>query len=240
MVAAIGNFPKARLLEEFARMAKDQNECHEHNKGEQGTYKHDSGWGVVYKVDLGYKLYKAPVPCWSDPEFTRIGKRQIFLIHARKASPGYGSNLVNTHPFQKQRKGTTWYFCHNGTINDSVLPHCENLEGETDSERFFNLLLERYDESNDMKSLATTIRSFNNYTSLNFLLSNGKFLYAACCYQKYPRYYTLKLHQDDKYLIVSSERLGRLTTGWEAIENGLILKVDVSNPRNIVSHAINE
>ncbi len=95
-------------------------------------------------------LYRDILPAWSDTNLKSLGrqiKSGLFLAHVR-ASTGGATSRLNCHPFVSDR----WSFMHNGQIGDfeKVRRALENalsddlfdqLEGTTDSELFFRLMV---------------------------------------------------------------------------------------------------
>lgn len=224
MIAAVGRFPTEKLLEGLLLMAQDRNGLHELNEGRQGKFQHGDGWGLVYREGGGLKRYRSTVPCWADPELGRVRDKELILLHARRASPGSAITLENTHPFRNGYRGQDWFFCHNGTVREP-LPQFEGLEGTTDSERLFHLLLASYDEHDDLGSLRRVLEGLQDYTALNSFLLNERYLYLFNLYREHPRYYTLHIHRDERGALISSEPLPGFS-GWEALENGTVLRVE--------------
>ena len=69
------------------------------------------------------------------------GRVELIMVHVRRATVG-GLKLENTHPFTEG----PYSYCHNGTILKAALlePLADRAPaGDTDSERFFNLLMAR-------------------------------------------------------------------------------------------------
>ncbi|TGQ25352.1 class II glutamine amidotransferase, partial [Mesorhizobium sp. M00.F.Ca.ET.216.01.1.1] len=89
-------------------------------------------------------------PAWSDSNLKSLGrliKSGLFLAHVR-ASTGGATSRMNCHPFVSGR----WSFMHNGQIGgfEKIRRALENslsddlfdqLEGTTDSELFFRLMI---------------------------------------------------------------------------------------------------
>lgn len=96
-------------------------------------------------------LYRDILPAWSDPNLkslTRQIRSGLFLAHVR-ASTGGATSRMNCHPFVCGR----WSFMHNGQIGGferirrpletGLADHLyDQLEGTTDSELFFLLMLD--------------------------------------------------------------------------------------------------
>ncbi|TIV64804.1 MAG: class II glutamine amidotransferase [Mesorhizobium sp.] len=110
------------------------------------------GFGVAWYGDRPEPgLYRDILPAWSDPNLKSLGrqiKSGLFLAHVR-ASTGGATSRMNCHPFISGQ----WSFMHNGQIGgfEKIRRRLENalsdalfdqLEGTTDSELFFRMMLE--------------------------------------------------------------------------------------------------
>lgn len=96
-------------------------------------------------------LYRDILPAWSDPNLKSLCKQirsGLFLAHVR-ASTGGATSRANCHPFVSGR----WSFMHNGQIGgferirralEAALPDAlyDQIEGTTDSELFFFLMMD--------------------------------------------------------------------------------------------------
>ena len=152
---------------------------------------HRSGWGVGWYVESeGGKrcvaLVKEPRPSVYSPVavLLRRGiKSNIIISHVRRASKG-DPKYVNTHPFVRSLGKDEWVFAHNGS-----LPGIEDLElekfhpvGDTDSEYAFCYILDNLQSSMKLKDLFKTlfelIQKLADYGTFNFLMSNGRYLFA--------------------------------------------------------------
>ena len=97
-------------------------------------------------------LYRDILPAWSDPNLKSLARQirsGLFLAHVRAATGG-ATSRANCHPFVAGR----WSFMHNGEIGgfDAIRrrlegalsdAHYDGIEGTTDSELFFRLMLDR-------------------------------------------------------------------------------------------------
>lgn len=229
MIAALGKFPAERLLEGLLLMAQDRSGLHELNEGRQGEFRHGDGWGLVYREGDWLKRYRSTLPCWADPELAQFRDKELVLLHARRASPGSAITPENTHPFQYHCCGEDWFLCHNGTIREP-LPHLAGLEGTTDSEQLFHLLLSSYDEQDDLESLRRVLDNLQNYTALNAFLLNERYLYVFNLYREHPRYYTLHIHREGSRVLISSEPLPGFN-GWDPLGDGTALRLALSAGR---------
>jgi predicted glutamine amidotransferase len=142
---------------------------------------HDSGWGIAYYEDGAPRVERFPHAAHTDPEFSGIARCEssLFVVHVRRATLG-GLRPENTHPFE--RSGCV--FAHNGTIlRPNALDDLSKWEpkGETDSERFFNVLMTFFDPDDVIGSLRRTVEAVAQrcqFSALNFLFCDGRRLYA--------------------------------------------------------------
>ncbi|MGZ3421713.1 MAG: class II glutamine amidotransferase [Polyangiales bacterium] len=147
---------------------------------------HPHGWGLaVHCQNLGWTLEKHPEQAGADQRFDEVAhtvRGEVLLAHVRKRTVG-PIGVANTHPF---RRGD-WVFAHNGTISDDhwldsgVTPARKaEIEGQTDSERYFAKVLSRLDAEThvDAALLSLTSEIGPHLGAANFLLSNGRSLWA--------------------------------------------------------------
>ncbi|OGR95824.1 MAG: hypothetical protein A2902_01940 [Elusimicrobia bacterium RIFCSPLOWO2_01_FULL_64_13] len=205
---------------------------------------HHDGWGLAGYPRPGFPRYleREPHSVTLDPSHFREGTEflersgsRAALVHFRKASEG-GRSIANTHPFLYKE----WAFCHNGTIFDHESIPLGRLRpsGGTDSERFFLCLMEHLDPGDpegSIRKAAEEIRSGFRYSSLTFLLTDGKSLYA---YREldleYSDYYTLYLARSGGSWLAASEPLRIAGLEWEPVAPGSFLKLDCEKPAQVV------
>lgn len=163
------------------------------------SYDNSSGWGIAW-FDDEWHIYKEPQPLYlSDKAKVLVEKRvrgRIIVSHVRLASVGRES-LENTHPWLYRG----WVFAHNGTINRKALlkllrREYQDFEGDTDSETFFHLIVQEIEDlSNPVEGIISAIKKNVSkgvvFSSLNFIASDGKRLYALRYATKRLSYYTL-------------------------------------------------
>ncbi len=164
---------------------------------------HRDGWGVAWYVGKGVALVKEPRPASSSPMATFLLNRirsHMVISHVRWATQGNVS-YVNTHPFVRELYGYEWVFAHNGDVSEIMDDPEFRLRyyhpiGDTDSEYAFCYMLDNLRDvfSNPRKSmlsiLAEPIELFKEiwrlatkigqYGKFNFLMSNGRYLFAYC------------------------------------------------------------
>lgn len=191
---------------------------------------HKHGWGLALLENRKIHLKKSAIPAYKDKSFhayAQLIQTNLCLVHIRKAINGK-VKLENTQPFVRGK----WFFAHNGIIRGyRELLHLINikyLSGDTDSEIFFNLLMKNMKSFCIELALPQTIADISkycDYTSLNCIISDCNKLYALCDYKRELRYYTLHYLKTDRYVIVSSEKIG--TAGkWQKMKNHELLRVD--------------
>jgi glutamine amidotransferase len=224
---------------------------------EKLSIKNPDGWGIAWFYE-GWHLCKEHGPLYLSKNAKKLAKDVfgvIIVSHVRKATHG-GAKLENTHPWLY--KG--YVFAHNGTIRDrdkvlELLSHeYLDLEGDTDSEALFHLIVQETNNSNNfiegVKRAIAKINANNiSYSSLNFIASDGKKLYSLRYAEENLDYYTLfylkrpheglrleglsektaqlirmKLASGEKAIIVASEKLTK--EPWESIPNKHMLIID--------------
>jgi len=222
MLVAIGDFPRAVVLEGFLAMARNRNEDHEYRG--RPDHVHGDGWGVVTGRSGRVTCYRSTSACGEDPAFDGLYGVEVdlMMLHARRASPGIAVRHDFTHPFEQDG----WYFCHNGMVYDF------SAEEKSDSQELFRVILENLGRSGDMvEAVKATVGALKNYSALNFMLLGSDHVYVINMYgrrgETTPKYYTMKYLQTEACTIVSSERLPGLDHGWQELENGSLLTLSV-------------
>jgi predicted glutamine amidotransferase len=143
---------------------------------------HDSGWGSAYYSPDGQPdVRRFPQAAHADEGFDEVtsGRSRLIMVHVRRATIG-DLKLENSHPFSEGR----YTYCHNGTIlkASQLVPLADRKpRGDTDSERFFNLLMTGFDADDVVGSLRRTVERVCEecrFSALNFLFCDGQRLYA--------------------------------------------------------------
>ncbi|MEK9673006.1 MAG: class II glutamine amidotransferase [Rhodospirillaceae bacterium] len=126
------------------------------------------GLGVGWYADQPHPgIFKDVSPAWNDANLRNIAeqiKSRLFFGHVR-ATTGSAVNRTNCHPFRNGK----FLFMHNGeiggfekirrTLSFGIAPELYHLvEGITDSDVFFFLLLTHGFEENPEKAIAKSIR----------------------------------------------------------------------------------
>lgn len=193
---------------------------------------HKDGWGIVgYQNHTPIRFGREPKNAMEDPKYEEAcerldqsGLKGSLMAHIRKASKGKLS-LENTAPFIRDE----WCFGHNGTLKNFDIS-IRGLKGDTDSERFFLLLLRRITGNNTstekaIKKTVHEIRHSYEYSSLTFLLSNGIRIYA---YREYSDpidswYYNLMYAIDKDMVLLSQQEIWH--RDWVSIPNKTLVTV---------------
>jgi predicted glutamine amidotransferase len=186
---------------------------------------HGDGWGII-AWNEGVPTYfgRYPKNAWTDPNYekacSQIEKSEVsspLIVHFRKASVG-SKTVSNTHPFVIGE----WAFAHNGTIRKL------NLKGKTDSEWFFELLMQencqpKGDLLQSMKIRIHEVQDKFPYSSLTFLLSNGVELFAYRDCADNEKYYTMFFTETPESIVIAQEKF--FDSDWKVLENGQLLHV---------------
>jgi len=158
------------------------------------TDHHRDGWGIGFFEGQGCRLFVDPRPSVDSPVAALVRHYPIrslnVIAHIRKATHGRIA-LENTHPFVRELWGQYWLFAHNGDLKDFAPDFSGRFlpVGDTDSERAFCHILDALSQAypatpppletlhNTLVDLATGIGAHGEF---NFLLSNGRWLFAHC------------------------------------------------------------
>ena len=157
----------------------------------------------------------------------------IFMCHLRKATPGIQISLANAHPF----RWNNWAFIHNGTVYEAdklkVSSNFESTSDNSDSEKFFQLLLTFIldEESNQTvpdKIIDALLNINVPFSSVNSILSNGHELYAIRYCTRLEDYFSLLYCETREGIVISSEPINipeLKEYKWEEIPNRSIILV---------------
>ncbi len=232
MIFATGKFNTDWLIDDMIQMALDQNEKHEENT--RKVFKHEDGWGVCYLEDNQLKIIRSDKAFFDDPKVDELRKIQtpLFILHTRHASKGK-VDIHNVHPFEYRNEHSHYVFFHNGTIEDRLSINGKfQLQGTTDSERYFYYLLSDLNEGSQLDEswLRSKLSKITNFTGANFILTNGETNYIANWYAKNPLYYTMKILQQKDSVLISSEILPHLKDKkWDKLKNHSIFVIKTDN-----------
>ena len=155
---------------------------------------HRDGWGIAFFEGRGCRLFIDAKATVDSPLTGLVRSYPIrstnVIAHIRKATQGAVA-LENTHPFQREMWGRYWVFAHNGNLK-GFAPELDGSfrpVGATDSELAFCWVLQRLRQivpggSDDPGELLDPLRRITaeiaRHGEFNYLLSNGRALYAHC------------------------------------------------------------
>lgn len=154
------------------------------------TAVHGDGWGAAWHDSDGHiRSVNSTGTAILDETYAELSTEPLGasgMLHLRWATAGLPVSAENTHPFTDGE----YAFAHNGNI--SPIPHLEELltpaararlRGDTDTERYFHLLLQCIEETGDdtdgvTLGLGILQREFPD-SSLNALLLTPTALFAV-------------------------------------------------------------
>lgn len=158
------------------------------------TGPHGDGFGLAFYEGRAARVFLDPNAAAHSPlaAFLRGHsiKTELAIAHIRRKTRGHVT-LANTHPFQRELWGRSWVFAHNGTVRGIKRKKLGRFApiGDTDSEHAFCLLLEELRASfkdyptrrSDLRRALADIGSrLSAHGTFNFLLGDGRALYARC------------------------------------------------------------
>ncbi|MBD2363649.1 ergothioneine biosynthesis protein EgtC [Anabaena minutissima FACHB-250] len=145
-------------------------------------------------------IYKNTLPIWNDinlPSLSRYVESKCVLAYVRSATPGQALDFANCQPFNHQQS----LFIHNGRIEkfrqtlhrkirSTLIPNFyEQIDGNTDSEHIFALLLSQmqlnkhrppeYALRTTLLALGEMAKRYQVEASANTVFSDGKRLIAS-------------------------------------------------------------
>ena len=215
------------------------------------------GWGVGWYENNTPRIFKQGISALNrESELLRVSqsvRSRIFIAHVREGTGAMPAER-NSHPFAYKN----WLFAHNGSVDRAfLLPRLREeyrraIQGETDSEVYFYWLLQNIIGcGNVLFGIEQAMKGVmpRPHTGLNFLLSDGRRLYAFRYAKRLKDYYSLyrlerKLAESlpkeslssktnlllrttsidqEKAVLVCSEKL--TSEHWQEIENGHILMI---------------
>ncbi len=160
-----------------------------------GTAHHKDGWGLALYQGKRARVFLDPEPAARSPLAAFVAANPIKTLlaigHVRKRTRG-PTTLCNTHPFVRELWGRHWVFAHNGTLRNlakrSQYGRFRPI-GQTDSEHAFCALLDALAgtfadyprrPSELWRAVADLGGDLGDSGSFNFLLGDGRHLYARC------------------------------------------------------------
>ena len=155
------------------------------------SLKHGDGWGVATPSASGVTVRTSTEAARRSTEFDEVAHgvvTEAAVVHLRWATLGLATTRDNTHPFTDG----TIAFAHNGSIappaalDDLIAADLRpRRRGDTDSERYFLVLLTQLREHPDTRdALAATVAQVGQvaHSSLNAMVLTPDFLHVVCSY----------------------------------------------------------
>lgn len=158
------------------------------------TAHHADGWGLALYEGNAARVFLEPTAAAVSPLARFVAdnptKTLLAIGHVRKKTRGRAT-LANTHPFVRELWGRHWVFAHNGTVRGARSLRLGRFLpiGNTDSEHAYCHLLEVLRSS--FRSYPSRVSELwevvahvggriGRRGSFNFLLGDGRHLYARC------------------------------------------------------------
>ncbi len=178
--------------------------------------------------------YRTSRPLWSDASFASMSglvSSEAVLGAVRSASPGMPVEETSTAPFTDG----PWLFSHNGFVPDfgagvgRVLrrnaseTRLQGMEGATDSELLFALVLDRLDAgASPADALVSVVELVDEQTRarLNFLLTDGDRIAATACRNSL---FVLDDRTRTGAVVIASEPYDD-DTSWEVVKDGSVVE----------------
>jgi gamma-glutamyl hercynylcysteine S-oxide hydrolase len=195
------------------------------------------GWGVGWSFAgdsrREHQRYRAATKMWEDQSFAGDEPATTVLAAARYATPGSELQVGNVAPFAADH----WLFSMNGFVSNfragfgaelrsAVSPRrAAGIEGDTDSEVVFALVLDRLDEGATPGAALTDVCRLVRAEStgaLNLLLTDGTELSATAIDN------SLFLCTDERVLVASEPLDDR--DSWVRVDNGSLVENDRVTP----------
>jgi predicted glutamine amidotransferase len=206
---------------------------------------HPDGWGIAAHDDRsGWEIDRGTLCARNDPRYRAAAGRahgSLLVAHVRLGTVG-AETLENTHPFRQGR----WLFAHNGTIlstdvfaRGTSARRQREIQGQTDSERLFALLLTAIDAAGGAEGVArapagavdralaiaaSALAARPGDDAATFVCSDGEVLYAF----RHGR--TMHLLERDAATsgtaaaLVASEHL--TDEPWRELTEGVLMRAD--------------
>ena len=158
------------------------------------TGPHADGWGLALYDERVARVFLEPSAAANSPLARFLSENAIKTLlaigHVRRRTRG-PTCLANTHPFVRELWGRHWVFAHNGTLRGARKLPLGRFRpiGTTDSEHAYCHLLEALrssfpDYPRRVRDLWEVVAQVGGRLgargSFNFLLGDGRHLYARC------------------------------------------------------------
>jgi glutamine amidotransferase len=190
------------------------------------------GWGFGWFDEAGRPVrYRTTQPLPSDRQGRgRLGETYAdrFMVHVRQKSPGTATDVTGNAPFGDGR----WLFAHNGAVDgfregvrDELVARISparraGLDGDTDSEVLFALVLDELDAgATGAEALAVIAKVGDEFGGrYNVLLMDPTGFVAT-------RWGNSLYVRETEGITLASEPLDA-STGWQAVDDRSIVVVD--------------
>jgi predicted glutamine amidotransferase len=189
------------------------------SKALDGDWQGD-GWGIGYKVNKEWKVYKSLRPIWREKEvFSSFPKTCLFTVHARSAFGDTKGVLEFNQPFIKD----DCLFVFNGNIKGVRLRKV--VKGKIGAQKIFNLFL-YFLKNNSLKAAlkkteALLLQNSSFVYGLNIGVVFKDKVYALCQFQsKDENYFSLRFFNGSDFKIIASESI--LNSGFVKIKKGKV------------------
>jgi predicted glutamine amidotransferase len=202
---------------------------------------HKDGWGIAtLDSHKASALIQEPISAITSTTFADSAanlESDGALLHFRWATPGLAINDGNTHPFSFEG----YSFIHNGAITppESLDPFIDSdlgdlRRGDTDSERYFYLLISNIRKSGLVAGVIEGVRQIRThctFSSLNAMILTPDHYLVICEHdnsripsQFGPDYYELFFRNDKNGVLVASS--GWDQHDWTSLSNHRLLVVN--------------
>ncbi len=200
------------------------------------------------------RCYRHTLPVWNDANLSDLShslSRPLWLAYIRSATPGLGLSIENTQPFIYRH----WSFIHNGYIYNfrgktqhAIREQLEEpfsylIQGNTDSEYIFALLMQLLESQPPQEALASCVSIIKDLIKtdralLNIAISDGTSIYAikyavnGLCPTLY--YTSANTEFGDNNQIITSEPLNSENT-WLKITDYSVISLQPHMPAETIN-----
>lgn len=211
------------------------------------SHDHKDGWGIAIVDDGGHlQVDKLPEAAWASEGYLAARDSlaaQTAIAHIRWGSPGMPPSAANTHPFMKDSPIGWMAFAHNGMFLPDSLPGqfadadlIADLDGVTDSEQYFALLISRLRRADGdlvaaVRATAADIAPLR-FHSANALVLTSTHLAVICLHRPdmrgelEPDYFDLHYREHDGVITAWSQWMHPSAPESPELPNGSMLLVD--------------
>ena len=157
-------------------------------------------WGASWRVDGVWSRYRSLSPIWDD-DVEIPSKTEFLVLHARSAFRDIGIDVQNNMPFYHDK----YTFVFNGELHGVRL----RIPGRIGAEKIFNMILSNENRNLDEVLTQTTrllLKKSRRVRAMNIAITDGVKIYASCCFDESPDYFTLH-YRSGRLVAVCSERL---------------------------------